>query len=111
MLPLQAIRINIRADCAEEVLHPFSFTLAHHLPCLVDNRVPARVFLKGDQHIRAGNGYHEISWIYLERNSLAIAGTIVRYGNGFLARTSDGADSGLEEARGLNPPEMRVLEF
>src|SRR5207245_1504604 len=41
MLPLQAIRIYIRADCAEEVRHSFSFTLLHHLPCFVDNRVPA----------------------------------------------------------------------
>ena len=51
-----------------------------------------------------------MSWIYLDRNSLAIARTVVRYGNGFLARTSEGTDSGLEESRGSNLAEMRVLD-
>ena len=45
MLPLQALRINIRADCAEELCHSFPLTMAHHLPCLMDNRVLARTLL------------------------------------------------------------------
>ena len=49
-------------------------------------------------------------WIDLDRNSLAHAGAIVRYRNGFPARTSDGTDSALEESRRMNPPEMRVLD-
>ena len=110
MLPLQAIRIDIRADCAVEVLHSFPFSLTRYLPCLVDNRVPARTLLEGNQHIGTGNGDHEVSRVYLNRNSLAYAGTIVRDGNDFPARTRDGTDSGLEESRGVNPPEMRVLD-
>jgi len=110
ILPLQAIRINIRADCAEEVLHSFPFTLVHQLPCLVDNRLPARALLQGDQHICTGNGYHEISWIYVDCNSLTYAGTVVCYDNGFPARTSDGAESGLDESRRLNPTEVGMLD-
>ncbi len=110
MLPLQAIRIDIRADCAVEILHSFPFTLAHCLPCFVDNRMPARAFFEGNQHIGTGNGYRKFSWIYMDRNSLAHAGTIVRYGNGFPARASDGADSGLEESRGMNFAEVKVLD-
>ncbi len=30
------------------------------------------------------NGDHEIPWIYLDRNSLAVAGTVVRNGNALL---------------------------
>lgn len=110
MLPLQAIRIDIRADCAVEILHSFPFTLAHCLPCFVDNRMPARAFFEGNQHIGTGNGYRKFSRIYMDRNSLAHAGTIVRYGNSFLARASDGADSGLEESRGMNFAEVKVLD-
>ncbi|MEP6932816.1 MAG: hypothetical protein ABI988_02570, partial [Nitrospirota bacterium] len=86
------------------------FTLVHHLPCFVDNRVPALALFEGKQHIRTGNGDHKSSWIYLDRNSLAIAGTVVRYDNDFPIRTSDGTDRGLEESRGANPPEVRVLD-
>ena len=50
MLPLQTIRINIRADRAEEFRHFFPFTLLHHLPCLVDNGVSALTLLEGNQH-------------------------------------------------------------
>ena len=110
MLPLQAIRIDIRADCAVEILHSFPLTLAHRLPCFVDNRVPARAFFEGNQHIGTGNGYRKFSWIYLDPNSLAHAGTIVRYGNDFPARASDGADSGLEESRRMNFAEVKVLD-
>jgi hypothetical protein len=46
----------------------------------------------------------------MDRNSLAIARTVVRYGNSFLAHTSEGTDSGLEESRGVNPTEVRVLD-
>ena len=42
MLPLQAIGINVRVDCSEELRHVFSLTLGHLLPCFVDDRVPAR---------------------------------------------------------------------
>ncbi len=110
MLPLQAVRIDIRADCAVEILHSFPFTLGYHLPCFVNNRVPARAFFEGNQDIGSGHGNHEFPWIYLDRNSLAHAGAIVRYRNGFPARTSNGTDSALEKSRRMNPPEMRVLD-
>ena len=110
MLPLQAIRIDIRADCAVEILHSFPFTLAHCLPCFVDNRMPACAFFEGNKYIGTSNGYRKFSWIYMDRNSLAHAGAIVRYGNSFLARASDGADSGLEESRGMNFAEVKVLD-
>src|SRR6185436_752648 len=45
VLPLQAVQIHIGADGAEEVFHAFPFPLTHHLPCLMDNRVPAQVLL------------------------------------------------------------------
>jgi len=110
MLPLQAIRIDIGADCAKKVLHAFSFTLADCLPCFIDDRMPARAFFEGNQHIGTGNGYHKLSWIYMDPNSLAHAGTIVRDGNSFPARARDGADSGLEESRGMNFAEVKVLD-
>src|SRR5688572_6203193 len=49
MLPLQAIRINIGVDCAEKVFHSFPFTLIHHLPRLMDNRVTLLALLERDQ--------------------------------------------------------------
>lgn len=110
MLPLQTIRIDIRADGAVEVLHSFPFTLVHHLPCLMNNRVPALALFEGNQHIGTGNGDHKFPGIYLDRHGLAIAGTVVRYDNDFPVRTSDGTDRGLEESRGVNPPEVRVFD-
>jgi len=41
MLSLQAIRIDKRADCAEELCHSFPLTLLHRIPCFLDNRLPA----------------------------------------------------------------------
>ena len=51
-----------------------------------------------------------MSWIYLGRNSLASAGTVVRYGHGLPARTNHDTDGGLEESRRVNSTEMRVLD-
>ena len=78
------------------------------MPC--EYRVPALSLLEGNQYIGTGNGDHEISGVYLNRNSLAYAGTIVRYSHGFPARTRDGPDRGLKKSRRVNPPEMRVLD-
>ena len=72
--------------------------------------MPTLSLLKGNQYIGTGNGDHEFSWIYLDRNSLAIAGTIIRYSHGFPACTRDGPDRGLKESGRVNPPEMRVLD-
>ena len=110
MLPLQAVRIQVRADRAEELRHAFPFTLRHHLPGFVDNRVPARALLEGHQHIGPGNGDHEISGIDLDRNSLAVSGTVVRDGHDVLARASERPEGRLEQSRGVNPPEVRMLE-
>ena len=41
MVSLQAIRIDKRAECAEALCHSFPLTLLHHVPCFVDNRLPA----------------------------------------------------------------------
>jgi len=46
----------------------------------------------------------------MDRNSLAYAGTVVRDGNGFLARASEGTEGSLEQSRGVNPAEMRVFD-
>src|SRR6185436_5934170 len=43
VLPLQAVPINIGADGAEEVFHALPFPLTHHLPGLMNNRMPGQV--------------------------------------------------------------------